>query len=274
MSTVATVHDAPAIPPSMLERMTLIIDAFEGPSALLPLEEISRRTNLPRSTVHRIVNQLVELQWVEQTHRGYRLGRRVLGQGVRAADHHQELRAAAAPHLHELWMRSGGVVHLAVLDDDRVSYLDKLGGAFALSVPSRVGGSNLAHLTALGRSMLAYLDPLEVDLLVPRTYGAAEPGRSEPGQSERDLLHADLYRIRARGGLALERGRSFRSLACAAAPVRDASGPVAAISVVVPADQILERVAPMVVQAALATSRALCGEPPLTSRRPRALHAV
>ena len=37
-------------PPSMVERMTLIMDCFEGSNSRLLLEEITRRTGLPRST--------------------------------------------------------------------------------------------------------------------------------------------------------------------------------------------------------------------------------
>ena len=49
------------LPPSMIERMTLILDAFDGRAARLTLEEVVCRTQLPRSTVHRILDQLVKL---------------------------------------------------------------------------------------------------------------------------------------------------------------------------------------------------------------------
>jgi len=88
----------PTRPPSMVERMTLIMDCFEGSNTRLLLEEISRRTGLPRSTAHRILDQLVRLQWVEHTRAGYLLGRRVRTWGARESGH-ADLRAAAAPWL-------------------------------------------------------------------------------------------------------------------------------------------------------------------------------
>ena len=257
------------LPPSMVERMTLILDAFEQPTCLLTLEEIARRTHLPRSTAHRILHQLVGLEWLDHTSRGYRLGRRALGAGSRD-NGHADLRAAAAPHLHELLMRTGAVVHLAVLEDGQVSYLDKVGGSFARSVPSRVGGVQPAYCTALGKAMLAWHDPSDVDQLV----GPALRARTSSTIASLEALHADLHRIRARGGLAFERGEAFSGLACAAAAVMGPEGPVGALSAVVPTEKPPERVAPLVVHAAREISLELFGELPTRKRRLRTLHAV
>ncbi len=79
-ATEPTATSAPRrdVPPSMVERMTLILDAFEGRSSRLTLEEVACRTRLPRSTVHRILDQLVKLNWVDHASFGYCLGRRAL----------------------------------------------------------------------------------------------------------------------------------------------------------------------------------------------------
>lgn len=256
------------LPPSMVERMTLILDTFERPSSLLTLEEIARATHLPRSTAHRILHQLVQLEWLEHSPQGYRMGRRALGHGAGERGH-AELRAAAAPHLHELLMRTGAVVHLAVLEEDRVTYLDKMGGGFARRVPSRVGSSQPAHCTALGKSMLAFLDPAEVDSRV----GPALAERNGDTLATLEGLHADLHRVRARSGLAFQRDGIFSGLACAAAAIHGPEGPVAALSAVMATDQPVERVAPLVVHAARQVSLDLYGELP-RRRRVRALGVV
>ncbi|MGN0063454.1 MAG: IclR family transcriptional regulator [Nocardioides sp.] len=257
------------LPPSMVERMTLILDAFDQPTSVLTLEDVARATHLPRSTAHRILHQLVGLEWLDHTSNGYRLGRRALGAGVRESGH-SELRAAAAPHLHELLMRTGAVVHLAVLEDGKVSYLDKVGGSFARTVPSRVGGVQPAYCTALGKAMLAWHEPSDVDMLV----GGDLSPRTAATIANLEALHADLHRIRARGGLAFERGEAFQGLACAAAAIMGPDGPVGALSAVVPAEKPLERVAPLVVHAAREISLELFGELPTRKRRLRSVAAV
>lgn len=245
MATMTCERTGSALPPSMVERMTLILDRFTERETRLSLEQIAGATRLPRSTAHRILDQLVRLEWLEHSSTGYGLGRRSLVLGGGSGDH-GELRSVASPYLHDLLLRTGAVVHLGVLDGPRVVYLDKLGGRFATSVPSRVGGSAPAHCTGLGKAMLAWLDAETVDDLV----GDQLPLRTTATIGEVGSLHHELARIRARGGLALERGECFPDIACAAAAVRGPRGPIGAVSVVAAAGTPLERVAPLVVDAA------------------------
>lgn len=242
----------PGPPPSMVERMTLIMDAFARRSARLTLEEVARRTRLPRSTAHRILDQLVRLDWLEHTSAGYRLGRRALGLGGGDGGH-GELREAAAPLLQELQLSTGLVAHLAVLDGADVYCLDKAGGPLARSVPSRVGGRSPARACALGRAMLAWLDPEDVEALV----GAPGP-------------HRELHRVRRRHGLAFERGECFPGVSAVAAAIRGPDGPVAAISLAGGPHAPLERVAPMVGEAARQIARTLFPAPavPRQARAP------
>lgn len=267
--SVATVEAAPAhspsngpqLPPSMVERMTLILDAFPQRTSRLTLEEVARSTHLPRSTAHRILDQLVRLQWLDHTSFGYSLGRRAVQLG--GGDDATELRSAASPFLHDLMLRTGLTVHLAVLDGGQVCYLDKLGGRFATSVPSRVGGHAPAHSTALGKAMLAWLDPEDIEERV----GAAMSRRTESTIIDLNALHQEMHRIRTRRGLAFEQGECFEHIGCAAAAVHAPEGPIAAISLVGNAGTQLQRVGPLLLDAARQISLSLF--PDLDSMRPR-----
>lgn len=264
---VAPVLARPELPPSMVERMTLILDAFDGRSTRLTLEDVARRTHLPRSTAHRILDQLVRLSWLEHTPFGYRLGQRALGLGGRDGGF-EEIRVAAAPLLHGLQMRTGMVVHLAVLDGADVYYLDKVGGRFAAAVPSRVGGRAPAHSTALGKAMLAWLEPEQVDVQVGQGIGRL----TSRTIGDLGTLHQELNRIRQRRGLAFERGECFSEISCVAAAIRGPEGPLASISLVGDAKTPLEKVAPLVVDAARQVSLTL--HPNLENgRRPRGVRA-
>ena len=269
---VADATGPSSLPPSMVERMTLILDSFRGPGDHLMLEQIARATHLPRSTAHRILDQLVRLGWLDHTTCGYALGRRALLLGGDADLSASDLRCAAAPVLHELSMRTGLVVHLAVLDGAHVRYLDKVGGSAARSVPSRVGGLAPAHCTALGKAMLAWLSAEDVDAAC----GGLLSGGSRLSVGDLPALHQDLHQVRGRGGLAFERGESVEGIACCAAAVRGPHGPVGALSLVGTADAPLERVAPLVVRAARHIAVELFGEvvPSATPRRVRARHGA
>lgn len=253
MTASEVVTTAREIPNSMVERMTAILDAFEGRAALLSLEDVADHAGLPRSTVHRILHQLVRLDWIEHTAVGYRLGRRALGlaggDGGRS-----ELRAAAAPVLHRLQLQTGLVVHLTVLEGGDSVYLDKVGGRFAGYVPSRVGGRLPAYTTAGGKAILAGLPPETVDNLY-------YPGRrncADRTGADVTALHRELGRIRQRRGLAFEYGEFVPGVSCVGAAVRGYDGPVAGISLCGDSRSArLERVAPLVAEAARAVSRTL-----------------
>ncbi|MFJ7748822.1 IclR family transcriptional regulator [Arthrobacter sp. NPDC097144] len=250
--TLAPVPDG-GLPPSMAGRMTLIMEAFDARDVRLLLDEIATRTSLPRSTTHRILDQLVQLGWLEHTPEGYGMGWRSL-QFCGLDDGHSRIRAEAAPLLHTLAMRTGMVVHLAVLKGPSIHYLDKVGGRAAAAVPSRVGGSAPAHATALGKSMLAWMTPEQLDELFKNGLHP-HTGRTI---SDPQSLYAELHRIRQRGGLAYEAGESYEGIACVGAAIRGRrSKPVASISLVGRSGDPLERMAPLVIDAARQVSAAL-----------------
>lgn len=243
------------LPPSMVERVTLIMDCFAPRGSALGLEAVAARTALPRSTSHRILDQLARVGWLDHTAAGYVLGPRALRLG--GSDGVAEVRAVAVPLLQELSWRTGLVAHLGVLDGADVYYLDKLGGPAAAALPSRVGGRVAAHTTAIGKALLAWLTPEDVDEL---TEGRLVR-RTPRSIGELPALHRELARIRLRRGVAFESEEAVPGHGCVAAAVRGTGAPVAAISLCGPVGgTLLERVAPLVAGTAREISARLLGE--------------
>jgi DNA-binding IclR family transcriptional regulator len=197
----------------MVQRMTAIMDTFDSRLRRRSLQDVSVLSGLPRSTAHRILEQLVELGWVDRSAAGYGLGWRAHHFSGRAAEN-ALLREVAAPFIHELAVRTGLVVHLAVLDGPFVRYLDKVGGPEAATVPSRVGGFLPAHLTAVGKAMLAYVEPEKLDAVLGRCDLTA---RAEP--VDLPAIYRELAAVRLKGGLALEHNSPLAAVACVGAPV-------------------------------------------------------
>ncbi len=242
-----------SLPPSMIERVTLIMDSFDRRYSRRTLEQIAQRTGLPRSTTYRILEQLVRLHWLERTTIGYRLGRRALGLGGDFG--HNALRAVSAPGLLDLAMRTELVVHLAVLDGPNVYLLDKVGWRSAPQVPSRVGDRLPAPCTALGKAMLARWSPERVD--AEFTPGLAR--RTPRSVGDLGSLHRQLDHVRNSSGLAFERGECFSNIGCVGMAVRGPDGPIGAISVVAGTDTAFERFAPLLAHAVLTVSEQLLG---------------
>lgn len=256
-SVITDSRTAPAdeVPLSMVERMTLIMESFVTSQARLTLEQITSCTGLPRSTVHRILDQLVRLAWLDRRGRDYTLGGRALTLGGLDAVE-SSLRASASPILQTLAARTDMVVHLVVLDGAEVRYLDKVGQARGINVPSRVGGRMPAHCTAAGKSMLACLPPEQVDAL----FAAGVPARTARTIGNLPVLHQELGRIRSRNRLAFERAECTPHISCVGAAVRGPDGPIGAISLAGDLRAPLERLAPLVLNAVQAVARAVGSE--------------
>ncbi|MFE9786460.1 IclR family transcriptional regulator [Nocardia salmonicida] len=212
-------------PTSMIERMTLILDAFDSATPTLTLLGLAERTGLPRSTVHRILDQMIRLRWLAHTPGGYRLGLRVLELGGLAAEQN-ELREVVGPLLYELSQRTGLVGHLAVLDGREVLFLDRSGGRGGVIIPTRVGGRLPAHSTAVGKALLATLEPGIAEASL-RGNAVARTARTIVDRAE---LHRELARIRNRQGVAVDTEESLPGVGCVAVPIRGRSVAVAAIS--------------------------------------------
>ncbi|RCG19598.1 IclR family transcriptional regulator [Streptomyces diacarni] len=222
MSVTATEYAvAASTPVSMIDRVVTILDAFESADGLT-LAQVVRRTGLPRSSAHRILEHLAEVKYLRRDAHTYRLGMRIMELGALVI-HQDRVREAAAPHLHQLHTSTGLVAHLAILDEGAadVVYLDKVGNRFGTLLPSRIGGRLPAARTGVGKALLAH---------APRATAAGLPER----------LHAELAQIRERG-VAHDREEAIRGVACVAAPVvgaGESTPALAAVSVCGPAGRV------------------------------------
>jgi DNA-binding IclR family transcriptional regulator len=212
-------------PSAVIDRISLVLDAFEGPGRLT-LAQIVRRTGLPRSSAHRMLERLVALRWLRRDGRDYELGMRLVELGSLAL-HQDRIHRAAIPLLRDLHRATGMVVHLAILEGADVVYLEKIGDQM-MAIPTRVGGRQPAHCTAVGKAILADNDAVGVDLSNRKTRFSIATAPH---------LSAELAKVRAHG-IAFEREESLPGFGCVAAPIGPAGRAVAAVSVCGPMSQM------------------------------------
>ena len=246
---------------SLLARVFTIFGAFDSTDIVLSLSELSRRTALPKSTVHRITTSLVTWGALTKSPAGFQLGMRLFELGG-LVPLQSTIREAALPFMGDLHAAAHETVHLGILDSPEVVYLDKIGGHRSITVPSRVGGRMPAHCVGLGKAMLAFASPEAID----RVIATRLPPRTPYSISSPSLL-IDVLRMIRETGVAYDREEATLGVCCVAAPILDAKGaPIAAISLTGPTARLVpERFASAVRTAAISLSRTL-GRRVLTER--------
>lgn len=211
-----------------------LLDVFHSRGPTLGVSEIAREAGVAKSTAFRLLGLLEEAGLVERDGSGYRLSWRMFEMGSSVQRRWPSgLREVAAPWMTELFVTSGLVVHLAVLDGPDVLYIEKVSGPRSVRTPTAVGSRVPANCSGLGKALLAFSDlpaarGIMGGALSRRTpYSLTEPGR----------LGRELKRVLVEG-VAVDREEAALGLGCVAAPILSSSGPIAGVSVAGPVQRM------------------------------------
>ncbi len=241
---------------SSTARVFQLLDAFTSGASGDPglsLTEISRRSGLPLTTVHRFAHELRRLGVLECDPDGrYRIGLR-LWEIASHAPRGVGLREAAMPFLEDLYEATHENVQLAVRDGHDVVYIEHIAGRRAVGVRTQVGLRFPLHATGVGLVLLAFAD----EALQEEVMGAPLACFTPKTINDASVLRRKLADVRRQGFAISDRQVTMDALSVAA-PIRDAEDAVvAAVSLVVTAKVPPTAIAPVVVAAGRGISRVL-----------------
>lgn len=200
-----------------------VIRAFKPNRPTMTLSEIAAAARLPRPTARRMLLTLEALGYARTTQGGFALTPRVLELGM-AYVGSTSIWEIARPHMEQLVGRTHESSSLAQLDGSDIVYIARVAVPKIITLAVTIGTRFPALQTSLGKVLLAELPPDELEQVL------AQPSRSgitplwQPDKEERDRV---LHEVRTRGW-ALTDEHLARGIRSIAAPVRDASGHVAA----------------------------------------------
>ena len=224
---------------SLDRALTILTSLGDGPATL---EQAAGSIDVHKSTALRLLRTLEAHGFVlRQSDHRYRLGGRLFSLAQQALEE-VDVRQVAAPYLASLNERYGHTVHLAVLEDGEVVYLDKVESRYPVSPgswlgsASRIGRRVPANATALGRVLLADL-PSDQLASLPATAPAPAVRRTGSAEARRtEELLADLDAVR-RLGWSMDSGEHQEAVTSIAAPISGSGGrAVAACAISAPAD--------------------------------------
>ncbi len=225
-----------------IERSCIILDHLSKGKKSYSIQELSSELNLPKPTIHRILSTIRYFGFVAQDEasKEYRLGFRLVELGHIVLDQ-IDLRKVAEPFLTELANRVEETVHLVILDQGEIVYLDKVENASdprSLRMVSRIGMRNYAHSCAVGKVLLALLPDSERDEIIAQK---GLPRMTENTIVNLSKLNKHLADVRAQG-YAVDDEENEEGIRCVAAPVRNDQGSViAAISISGPTVRMTEK---------------------------------
>jgi DNA-binding IclR family transcriptional regulator len=243
----------------VLDRALAILDTLSAQGPDLSLGEVSDKLDLHKSTTHRLMMVLERHKLIERNsvNGRYRLGLKLFELGTRAISQ-LDLRERARPFLEKLVLETSETVHLCILDDSEVVYLDKVEPVRSIRMATSVGRRNPAHCTAVGKAIMAYLSEAQVEEIIRKQGMKAMTANTITSLVE---LKKELKAVRERG-YAIDNEEIEEGVRCVGCVVRNFSGePLAAISVSAPAFRLtkdkVKGLSQPVVAAAHAFSREL-----------------
>jgi DNA-binding IclR family transcriptional regulator len=200
----------------------------------LTLQELTGQLDMAKSTVHRHLKTLENLNFVVAEDGEYRIGLRTLDFGMHARDR-QSLFHEGKDRVEELADETGEKVWLITHERGRSIHLFSATGAHSVRTPAREGRLGYLHQLAAGKAMLAAFPEERVREIVDE-YGL--PAETEKTITETDELFAELEDIRERG-VAFNRGESIPKLNAVGAPITDSDGAaIGAISISGPSNRV------------------------------------
>lgn len=211
-----------------LDKSLQVIEALRKHPQGLSITELSQVLGFPPSTIHHILGTLRIYDYVAQNSetKKYSLGFRFLSISTSILEN-LDVRKTAYTHLRNLHQKCNEAVHLSILRNGQVTYIDKIQGSRGLSLATYIGFSTDPHAAAGGKVLLSELSAEEVKAIYKnrplKGYG------KNTITSMRQLLE-ELDNIRKQG-YALDNEEYYEGVRCVAAPIRAGGRIVAALSI-------------------------------------------
>jgi len=225
---MATEYDVPAI-----RRAHEILRVLADRRTPVKAAELGQACKLAKSTLYLLLDCLENRRWIERKDGGYIIGIELMALGF-AYLRHDSLQAAFHEAASEFVARHNEVVQLAVLDGFDVVYIAREDARRPVRLVSELGMRLPAHACALGKALLANLQPDELAACVPDEL----PRVTDRTLTTRQALYQELALVRQMG-LGQDLEEVATGLVCYAAYVGVTPlGKRVAVSTSIPTDRL------------------------------------
>lgn len=217
-------RESKSAPVGVVGKVLRILETLDRSATGLQLAQIAELTRLNKSTAYRFLAHLENEDYLfRDEHGAYVFGPKLARLGTGVA-YHAMLRGMSRPVLLSVAEGTQETANLGILDGRDVLYLDVVESSHTFRMASQPGMRRPVNCTALGKAILAFLPEREREDLFPMLRFERLTPRTIPNLAR---LRRELKRI-AQTGYALDDEESCLGARCAAAPILDGTGRVAA----------------------------------------------
>ncbi|WP_135552397.1 IclR family transcriptional regulator [Paenibacillus cymbidii] len=202
-----------------------ILSCFSNEYPELRVIDFAKMLNLTQSNVSRLLSTMVSLGYVikDDMTGYYRLGNEIITLGGIALNHY-EIRKQALPELYETEKKLGFDTNLAIVDRKTLFYLAHVDSYGSPRMYTFIGRRNPLHATAIGKVLLAHMEPEEASELL-----AGEPLKAYTDRTIVDMAAlTERFELIRRRGYETEIEELALGRACMAAPIFGRTGKVVA----------------------------------------------
>lgn len=242
---------------SGIDRAIQVMDILTEHQTAMSSYELAKLAGAPVSTIYRIVDDLVERDILSRVDGAQIwLGPRLMRYGL-VYRSKMDMFTEARHEMNELSKRTGETVQVCARDEGMMVVIAMAEGGGHFRVTSDVGTRVPLNWTASGRLLLGHLPDAERLAAFKQCARPSETGVADTDAKVLAKQSSEDFQNR----LALQTGNSEYSVACIAAPIRDADGVcVSTMSIVLSEQRVRERLDELtteVQQAAESVERAI-----------------
>ncbi len=211
----------------VIARAATILRALEDRPAGLSISALAKLTDLPRTTVHRLVSSLITQQLLLQDSDGIKLGPAL---ARLAASAHTDIITLAQPAMATLGRRTRETVDLCVWRGSHTVLVSQFVSDQELRVTSPVSTAFPSHCAAHGKALLAQQSDETLAALLPQLAEARTANTAQNAQR----IKADIALTREQG-YAVDREEHARGVCGVSVALHTGAGERYALAIAVPA---------------------------------------
>lgn len=223
---------------SSISRALVILDWFDTEHVFARASELSTQLDIPRATLHRILNELISWDLIEYSPslRAYALGPHIL-ELARTFSRSSDLLQTARPYIAKVRNETGETASLQILIGDERICVEEAPSYHSLHWSVPPGRRGPLYAGAAGTVLLAYMQPDKLQAYM-KTIELRHMAKNSPASIEE--LQARLQKIREVGH-AISAEENYSGVVGIAAPVLDEAGfAIASVTVSIPFDRWTE----------------------------------